>query len=174
MPYDVYDLNPADYVTAGAVGKPGQRTFYLQARRGRERVTLRCEKEHLLALTLGINQVLLALADGDAEAVPEPDPVIETGMELEKPLDPAFRVGLINLGYDPVTERLILILYELLPEESNAIPSVARIWITLPQARALSIRSEEVIKAGRPICAMCGEPIDPEGHFCPRKNGHKT
>ncbi len=174
MPYDVYDLNPADYATVGSVGEPGKRTFYIQARKGQRQITLRCEKAHLVLLIAGIEQILLIVAEGDLDTIPDPDPVLETGMALELPLDPVFHVGQINLGYDPVTERLVLIFYELLDEESKALPSVARFWITLPQARALAIRCKEVVEAGRPICVMCGEPIDPDGHFCPRKNGHKT
>jgi uncharacterized repeat protein (TIGR03847 family) len=64
--------------------------------------------------------------------------------------------------------------YEWLAEDEDAEPSVVRFWATPAQMRAFSIHAEEVVAAGRPICAMCGEPIDPEGHFCPRKNGHQT
>ena len=104
----------------------------------------------------------------------EPDPIITVGMDLEVPLEPAFRVGRVNLGYDQVSERLVVIAYELLEEGDEATPSVARFWATQAQMRAFSIHGQEVVAAGRPRCAMCGEPIDPEGHFCPRKNGHRT
>jgi uncharacterized repeat protein (TIGR03847 family) len=174
MPGEEYDLNPVDRITANAVGEPGNRVFYLQARKGGWLLTLLCEKEHVAALAVAIDQLLLSLVDGDVDAVVEPDPVLERGMELEYPLEPAFRVGQVSLGYDRHTGRLVIIVYELLAEDDPATPSVARLWATQAQMRALSIHGQQVVAAGRPICAMCGEPIDPEGHFCPRRNGHRT
>lgn len=174
MPYQVFDLNPVERITTDAIGKPGERVFYLQARQGRRLVTIICEKEHVAALSMAIDRVLLSLADDDAEAVVAPDPVIDEGMDLEYPLEPVFRAGRVNLGYDEVSERLVIIAYELMDEEDERSPSVARFWATLAQMRAFSIRGQEIVAAGRPICAMCGEPMDPEGHFCPRKNGHRT
>jgi uncharacterized repeat protein (TIGR03847 family) len=174
MPYAVFDLNPVDRITADAVGEPGKRVFYIQARKGRRQVTLLCEKEHVAALAMATEQVLLALAKGDADAVIEPDPVLHGGMDLEYPLEPDFRVGEVNLGYDEVTQRLVVIAYEQMEEGDDSPPSVARFWATPAQMRAFSIHGQDVVAAGRPRCAMCGEPIDPEGHFCPRRNGHRT
>jgi len=174
MPYQVFDLNPVERITTDAIGQPGERVFYLQARQGRRLVTIICEKEHVAALAMAIDRVLLSLADDDAEAVVAPDPIIDEGMDLEYPLEPVFRAGRVNLGYDEVSERLVIIAYELMDEEDERSPSVARFWATLAQMRAFSIRGQEIVAAGRPTCAMCGEPMDPEGHFCPRKNGHRT
>jgi uncharacterized repeat protein (TIGR03847 family) len=174
MPYSVFDLNPVDRITADAIGEPGNRVFYLQARKGQRQVTLLCEKEHVAALALATEQVLLALADGNADDVVEPDPAVHGGMDLEYPLDPVFRVGQVNLGYDEVSKLLVVIAYELLDEEdADLTPSVARFWATPAQMRAFSIHGQEVVSAGRPRCPMCGEPMDPEGHFCPRRNGHR-
>jgi uncharacterized repeat protein (TIGR03847 family) len=173
MPYQVFELKPVDRITADAVGEPGSRVFYLQARKGNRLVTVICEKDHVAGLATAIDQVLLSLADEDPDAVVAPDPVIEEGMDLEYPLDPVFRVGEVNLGFDQVSETLVIIAYELLPEEEDAPPSVARFWASPAQMRAFSIHGQEVVAAGRPICAMCGQPIDPEGHFCPRRNGHR-
>jgi uncharacterized repeat protein (TIGR03847 family) len=174
MPDQVFDLNPVDRITANAVGEPGNRTFYIQARKGRRLVTLICEKEHVAALALAIDEVLLSIAEGNADAVVEPDPVLEHGMDLEYPLEPAFRTGQVNLGYDEATKRLVIIAYELMDDEDDSPPSVARFWATPGQMRALGMHGQEVVSAGRPVCAMCGQPIDPEGHFCPRRNGHRT
>lgn len=174
MPYQVFDLNPIDRITTDAIGAPGQRVFYLQARQGNQLVTLICEKEHVASLAIAIDHVLLSLVDGDADAVVEPDAALHGGMDLEYPLEPVFRAGRVNLGYDQVSERLVIIAYELMAEDDDTPPSVARFWATPAQVRAFSIHGQEVVNAGRPACAMCGEPIDPEGHFCPRKNGHRT
>lgn len=174
MPHEVFDLNPVDRITADAIGEPGHRVFYLQARKGNRLVTVLCEKEQISALALAIDQVLLSLVDDDADAVVAPDPMLERGMDLEYPLDPAFRAGQVNLGYDQVSEHLVIIAYELMAEDDESPPSVARFWATPAQMRAFSIHTQDVVAAGRPICAMCGRPIDPEGHFCPRRNGHRT
>lgn len=173
-PVHVIDMNPVDRITTDAIGEPGNRVFYIQARKGSRLVTLMCEKEHVAGLSLAIEQVLLSLADDDPDAVVEPDPALLGGMELESPLEPLFRVGQVNLGYDQVTERLILIAYELLEEDEARPPTVTRLWATQAQMRAFSIHGQEVVAAGRARCAMCGDPIDPEGHFCLRKNGHKS
>jgi uncharacterized repeat protein (TIGR03847 family) len=174
MPDETFDLNPVERITADAIGEPGSRVFYIQARKGHRLVTVICEKEHVAALAFATDQILLSLADDDEDAVVEPDPAIDAGMDLEYPLEPVFRAGEVNLGYDQVSERLVVIAHELLDEDDESRPSVARFWATLEQMRAFSIRGQEVVAAGRPTCAMCGEPIDPEGHFCPRKNGHRT
>jgi uncharacterized repeat protein (TIGR03847 family) len=174
MPDETFDLNPVERITADAIGEPGRRVFYIQARKGHRLVTVICEKEHVAALAMATDQVLMSLAGDDENAVVEPDPAFDAGMDLEYPLEPVFRAGQVNLGYDQVSERLVVIAYELLDEDEESRPSVARFWATLEQMRAFSIHSQEVVAAGRPTCAMCGEPIDPEGHFCPRKNGHRT
>jgi uncharacterized repeat protein (TIGR03847 family) len=173
MPYQVFDLNPVDRITTDAVGEPGRRVFYLQGRKGLEVVTLICEKEHVAALAMAVEQFLLSQVE-DADDVVDPDPNIEEGMNLELPLEPLFRVGQVNLGFDQESENLVVIAYELLPEEDDAMPSIARFWATPAQMRAFSIHGQEVVAAGRPTCTMCGEPIDPEGHFCPRKNGDRA
>ena len=198
MPNQVLDLNPVDYMIPGAVGEPGKRVFYLQARKGRRLITVVCEKEHVAALALATERLLLALAGAEAgaDAAAEPDPTTMS-MSLEYPLEPLFRVGQINLGYDEISKRVVIIALETLeepadrraasdmrpgedaaPEASGAegdesTPSMVRFWVTPAQMRAFSIRGQELVAAGRPTCAMCGQPIDPEGHFCPRRNGHR-
>jgi uncharacterized repeat protein (TIGR03847 family) len=174
MPDETFDLNPVERITADAIGEPGSRVFYIQARKGHRLVTVICEKEHVAALATATEQILLSLAGNDEDAVVEPDPIIDAGMDLEYPLEPVFRAGQVDLGYDQVSKRLVVIAYELLEEEDEAQRSVARFWATLEQMRAFSMHGQEVVAAGRPTCAMCGQPIDPEGHFCPRKNGHRT
>lgn len=173
-PLHVIDLNPVDRITTDAIGEPGSRAFYIQARKGARLVTLLCEKEHVAGLALAIDQVLLTLADDDPDAVVDPDPVILGGMGLESPIEPLFRVGQVNLGYDQVTERLIIIAYELQDEDDPRPPTVTRLWATQAQMRSFSIHGQNVVAAGRSRCTMCGEPMDPEGHFCLRKNGHKS
>ena len=173
LPNQIFDLNPVDYVVPGAVGAPGKRTFYLQARKAYRLVTVICEKEHVSTLSLAADRLLMALAGGDAVAAVEPDPATMS-MALEVPFEPLFRVGQINLGYDETSKRIVIIALELLEEGDESTPSALRLWLTPAQMRAFGIRGQELVAAGRPLCAMCGQPVDPEGHFCPRRNGHRT
>jgi len=173
MPNQVFELNPVDFVVPGAVGQPGKRTFYLQARKGHRLITLVCEKEHVAGLAVAAGRLLLALAGGDADAIAEPD-TTTMSMALEVPLEPLFRVGQIDLGYDEVSKRVVIIAHEALEEGDESTPSAVHLWATPAQMRALIMRGQQLVAAGRPTCAMCGQPIDPEGHFCPRRNGHRT
>jgi uncharacterized repeat protein (TIGR03847 family) len=95
-------------------------------------------------------------------------------MQLKVPVDPAFRVGQLGLGYDQERDLLVLVAQEVVaegrdPEEA----STARFFATRSQMRALGAYGQELVKQGRPTCGNCGQPMDPEGHFCPRSNGHK-
>ncbi|HET7010711.1 MAG TPA: DUF3090 domain-containing protein [Anaerolineales bacterium] len=174
MPGQQFDLNPVTRITTGAVGPPGKRVFYLQARGGDEMVTLIVEKIQVQSLAVGLEQFLVELA-GQFPGLPEASASYDQGeMELETPIDPAFRVGQIGLGYDQPSDRIVVVARELQPEGSDPEEaSVARLWCTRDQLRAMCQHGLEVASRGRPICGNCGEPIDPEGHFCPRSNGHK-
>jgi len=170
----VFDLNPVDRITAGAVGPPGKRVFYLQARQGEQLVTLVVEKQQVQALAIGVEQLLGDLQQRFpqlAEASGESSP---TGMDLEQPIDPAFRVGQLGVGYDEANDMLVVVAREV-QEEGEDIEAVttARFWGSRAQIRAACRWGLEVAGQGRPICGNCGEPIDPEGHFCPKRNGHK-
>jgi uncharacterized repeat protein (TIGR03847 family) len=174
MPGQVYELNPVTHITTGAVGQPGQRVFYLQASRGAETVTLIIEKLQVEALAQSITQMITELHEkfpdlSRAEASYQPE-----RMALKLPLDPAFRVGQLGLGYDPDRDLLVLVAQEITTEErSPEEAGVARLFATRPQMLALSEHGHAIVRQGRPICGLCGQPIDPQGHFCPRSNGHK-
>ena len=95
-------------------------------------------------------------------------------MRITPPVDPLFRVGEMGLGYDEEHDMVVLVAREMLAEGQDAEESgVVRFWCTRSQVRALGHWGLEVANRGRPICPQCGEPMDPAGHFCPKKNGHK-
>ncbi len=173
MPNEVIELNPITHITAGAIGEPGSRTFYLQARQGTQLVTLLCEKQQVAALALGVEQLLEQLAEKDPELAGTLDMVLDTDMELEEPLEPVFRVGQMGLGYDEEHHLLVLVAQELLAEgEDTSTASSARFWGTAAQMRTMARHAQDVVASGRPTCPLCGAPMDAEGHFCPRRNGH--
>jgi uncharacterized repeat protein (TIGR03847 family) len=168
-----FDFNPVTHITAGYIGQPGRRVFYLQARGEADLLTLIIEKQQLQALALGIQQFLSEVKEKMPELAEPTADYNPKEMELQKPVDPAFRVGQLGLAYDESHDLVVLVAQEVVvegrdPEEGAS----ARLFATRSQVLALSQHSLEVIKQGRPICGNCGQPIDPSGHFCPKRNGH--
>ena len=51
-------------------------------------------------------------------------------------------------------------------------PDIFRIRFEPAAARQFVARAMRVLAAGRPPCPLCGQPLDPQGHLCPRRNGH--
>lgn len=165
------ELNPVNRITTGAVGPPGERIFYIQARSENRLVSLLVEKHQVQSLAIGLDEFLEELGNrlpDLPEASAEYDSV---EMELEEPLDPLFRVGQIGLGYDEESDRLVLIARQIDNQDEDT--EVVRLWCTRSQLRAMCSWGLEVASRGRPICGNCGEPKDPRGHFCPKSNGHK-
>jgi hypothetical protein len=70
----------------------------------------------------------------------------------------------------------VIVVSELVPEDVEPEDaSTARFFCSRAQVDALSKHGVEVVSKGRPICALCGKPMDAEGNvqgFCPRRNGH--
>jgi uncharacterized repeat protein (TIGR03847 family) len=51
-------------------------------------------------------------------------------------------------------------------------PDLLRVRLTPAAAAGFVERATRVVAAGRPPCPLCGRPLDPQGHLCPRKNGY--
>jgi uncharacterized repeat protein (TIGR03847 family) len=180
------DLQPVTHLTTDALGQPGKRVFYLQGWQGERTITLIVEKIQIQSLAVGLEQFLAEILEkfpGLEEASADYD---EEKMHIHPPVDPLFRVGELGLGYDAENDQVVLVTRELIPEsqepsETGEIGgtgeasegSVVRFWCTRSQIRAMCHWGMEVASRGRPICPQCGEPMEPEGHFCPKKNGHK-
>lgn len=163
-----FDFDPVDRITAGAVGEPGDRVFYLQARAGGRLITLLAEKDQVQVLAATLDRLVESLSA--RPDVPEP---AESELELEEPLVPEWRAGSISLEYDEGADRIAIVVEEALAEESEDEPAKARLVATRAQMRAMARRALEICAAGRPRCQLCGFPIDPEGHACPALNGHR-
>jgi uncharacterized repeat protein (TIGR03847 family) len=174
MPSLEFELRPVRKITTDAIGEPGKRVFYLQARSEDQLVTLIIEKQQVQSLAIGVEQFLQDLQKRYPEISQASQDYIETEMALEQPIDPAFRVGQLGLGYDEDADLLILVARELVTTETEEESSaVARFWCTRSQMSAMCHWGLELASRGRPICGNCGQPIDKEGHFCPKSNGHR-
>jgi uncharacterized repeat protein (TIGR03847 family) len=199
MPRRRYIFDPPDRFVAGAVGEPGDRAFFLQAREGRRVVSVALEKVQVAVLTERLGALLEELGrrgvpevevEVESEAgEPEPDPVVgladasdDVGM-LDEPLNEAFRAGSLTLGWDGGAGR-VLVEARAQDEDGEAIdpdddddededgPDLLRVRMTAAAARGFVERAARVVAGGRPPCPLCGAPLDPLGHICPRRNGH--
>lgn len=166
---DSFNHDVVDQITVGTVGPPGHRVFLLQSLAAGEWVTLKVEKMQVRALADSIQQILADLP----QPGPLPDPDFH---ELES----RWIVGELGLAYDADSDRLLIMAEELVfvdedadDEEADPDPAVARFTITREQAAALAIRSRLLVEAGRPPCPVCGYPLEPSGHSCPRLNGNR-
>jgi uncharacterized repeat protein (TIGR03847 family) len=171
------DLGPVDRITADAVGEPGERTFYIQARAGDEMVTVIVEKQQVQLLAASVLE-LLEDVETDAPAADE------GSMGLEEPFDPRWRAGRLSIGFDQERDLFLLEVEEFRPDAEELDPDdprtllpeadaeSIRIWASPAQMLALSRHGAAVAARGRPTCQFCGNPIDAEGHACPAMNGH--
>jgi uncharacterized repeat protein (TIGR03847 family) len=158
-----FDLDAPEHFTTGAIGKPGERVFYIQARQKAQLVTLKSEKEQIRALATYLAQML--------DKLPTPAETPPASLDLVEPLEAAWPVASLGLGWDDERERVIVVAESVVEEEGEEV-ATARFAVTRAQAAAFVERAEALVKAGRPVCPICSQPKDPEGHVCPRSNGH--
>ena len=172
------ELDPVTRLTADAVGEPGQRTFYLQAASGADQVTLLVEKEQVRRLAENLQTWLPELAASRPEDPAEAAAAEAGELALSEPLEPDFRVGQLTLSYDPERDRVLVVATELQADEEEdpleaPEPLEVRLYVTRPQLRVLARHGAQVVARGRPLCPLCGNPLDPTGHICPAQNGHR-
>ena len=196
MPRQVFFYEQPDRFVAGTVGQPGQRVFFLQATAAGRTTSVALEKTQVEALAERIDELLdeVVRRSGGSASVPAVAPAeLADTAPLDTPVEEEFRVGTMALAWDTAAERMILeaqALVELdaeaelssedleaaeemlLQDEENG-PPMLRVRLTGAQARSFAKRALEVVSAGRPLCPLCGNPLDPTGHICPAKNGHR-
>jgi uncharacterized repeat protein (TIGR03847 family) len=180
-------LDPVDLITVDAIGKPGNRVFYIQGRQGEQVVSLIIEKIQLQSLIAGVSEFLKEVIGKYPDRISTDIDLKEEAMRILPPVDPKFRVGDMGLAYDDERDLVCIIAREMdifqaeedenedeeeklkEADEGNAV----RYWCTRGQLLTLAHWGAIVLERGRPICPQCLQPMEPEGHFCPKKNGHK-
>src|SRR3972149_1828934 len=173
MPRFEIDVDPCDHITADAIGSPGQRVFYLQAYQDQRTITILIEKAQLQSLAIGVEQFLSQINQQNPDLEEASGEFSEEHMRIHPPVDPLFRAGEIGLGYDKDRDRVVIFTKELLTEEDEPESAAqVRFWGTRAQLRMRARGGAGVSPGGRPTCPQCGQPMEPEGHFCPKKNGH--
>ena len=172
MPGNEMELKPVTRITTDAIGPPGKRVFYIQGESGQETITLLVEKFQVQSLSIGIEQFLADIHGKFPEIEEAVADYQEVHMHITPPVDPLFRVGELSLGYNANEDLILLLAKESADEdEDDEEADIVRFWCTRSQIRALAHWGIEVAARGREICPQCGEPMDPSGHFCPKKNG---
>jgi uncharacterized repeat protein (TIGR03847 family) len=192
MPRRRYIFDPPDRFVAGTVGEPGDRTFFLQAREGGRIVSIALEKVQVAVLAerlgalldeLDLRGIAATIERPAVEAVAADDDTDLDSAPLDEPLNEAFRAGSLTLGWDGGAER-VLVEARAQDADGEAIdpdedddededgPDLLRVRMTAAAARSFVARAANVVSAGRPPCPLCGAPLDPLGHICPRRNGH--
>lgn len=174
MPSTEIDLRPVTHITTDAIGPPGKRVFYIQGWQGDRTVALIVEKIQVQSLAISLEQFLSEIYEKFPDLPDASSDYTEDKMHINPPVDPLFRVGELGLGYEAEDDLIVLITREVVTEGSDPEDSrIVRFWCSRSQIRAMCLWGMEVASRGRPTCPQCGEPMEPEGHFCPKKNGHK-
>ena len=153
-----YVFAKPDKVMVGVLGEVGNRLFLLQAREGRRLVIVKCEKQQLAALALWLAQVIAEM--GRPSELP-------SDLALEPEYETDFVAGDIAVALDEESQS-IEVTFESLEGEDELVLTLTREW-----AGGLAIAIARLVEAGRPACPLCGGPLDPRGHDCPRTNGHE-
>jgi uncharacterized repeat protein (TIGR03847 family) len=168
----LFIFDEPDRFVAGTVGEPGDRTFYLQARKGGALVSVGLEKAQVAALAERLDDLLDAVDAPTAQTIADEH-------DLEQPVVELFRVGAMALAWDAGNDAVVIEAqtptddgeYAELPDDAEDGPDLLRVRLDPSQARRFVRRAEALLSAGRPACPFCGQPLDPQGHFCPRGNG---
>ncbi len=168
-----FEFLEPDHFTAGTIGEPGRRVFYLQARQDAHVVSLRLEKQQVAALGEYLAGILADLPDA------EPLPV---SLELIEPIVAEWVIGSLAVAYEEADDRILLVAEELIVVDEDEAEEIATDPSSLPEGASARFRlsrsqvlafirtAAELVTSGRPLCRLCGKPMDPDGHACPRLN----
>jgi uncharacterized repeat protein (TIGR03847 family) len=198
MTHQVHSFEPPDRFVAGTVGEPGDRTFFLQARGGGRVISVALEKVQVSLLAEKLEELLIEA--NKRFGVNLPDAPVLAGHDnepLDTPVDEEFRVGTLGLAFDVDTTTVVIEAIEAgegdaevdlgADDEEDDDGSLGedgdddepdddldrlRVRLTPEATRAFIDRARRVVAAGRPPCPLCGQPLDPAGHLCPRHNGY--
>ena len=192
MTHQVHAFEPPERFVAGTVGPPGERAFFLQARGGGRLVSVALEKVQVSLLAEKLEELLTEAQRRFGVDLPELAPVVGDNEPLDTPVDEEFRVGTLGLAFDVDTATVVIEAIaagEVEPEvelgdddddsdddddddEPDEDLDRLRVRLTPQATRQFIERARRVVNAGRPPCPLCGQPLDPAGHLCPRHNGY--
>ncbi len=150
--------SPVERFVAGAIGPPGERTFYLEVDTDDSHDWYLVEKAQVAALAEEGSRLLADLGFTGTGAG------IELG-DISEPSRVAFRVGELALVYAEGSEFVTITARGATDDE------VATWAVTPAQLDAVVTAARRAVAAGRPKCPRCGLAMDRDGHVCPTTNG---
>jgi len=181
MPRQIHIFRSPERFLAGTVGQPGEREFFVQAVDGKRIVSVACEKQQVAILADRLGSLITEVGRRfGAQPAQEPS-VLRQADLLQTPVEAEFRVGTMGLAWDGAGSHVIVELLALTDQEvgedvvledRDDAPDALRVFLTLAEARDFAQHAQRIVAAGRPPCPLCGNPLDPEGHICPRLNGY--
>ncbi|GGL93180.1 DUF3090 domain-containing protein [Nakamurella endophytica] len=180
MSRQIHVFRSPDRFLAGTVGQPGEREFYLQVADGRRVFSVACEKQQVAVLADRLDSLITEVARRFGAEIGSTGHA-DADLALTTPVDAEFRVGTMGLAWDGEGSQVIVELLAISDEEVGEDvvledredgPDALRVFLSLAEAREFARRAERVVAAGRPPCPLCSNPLDPEGHICPRLNGY--
>lgn len=154
-----FDLPDIDRFVSGTVGPAGERSFFLQAVAGGEVVTLKVEKQQVLALAEYLDEMLNDLPQPESTTVPDPG-------SLATPIEPEWSVGSMGVAYVESRDRVALWAEQLQREETDESPATGRFQLTRGQVVAFIRDARMLVASGRPPCPYCGSPLNDGGTWC--------
>ncbi|SFR27764.1 conserved hypothetical protein [Lentzea waywayandensis] len=179
----IHVFRAPDRFIAGTVGQPGDRTFYLQASEQSRLISVALEKQQVQVLAERIGSLLEEVHRRFGADVPDEAPPDDLDTQpLDVPVEEEFRVGTMGLGWDAESKAVVIELLAISEEEVDEAvvlddteegPDAVRVFLSPSAARAFAERADRVINAGRKPCPLCAEPLDADGHICPRQNGYR-
>lgn len=178
MPRRIFIFDPPDRFVCGTVGPMGERTFFLQAMEGDRIVSVVLEKIQVAAIAERIGAIV---ADLDRQGLPAPPSQGDDDRPLDEPVREEFRVGTIALAWDADEAMLMIEAREQTGEEDEDLelddedpdgPDLLRVHLPVAAAKGFAERAARIVAGGRPPCPFCGQPLDPQGHLCARRNGY--
>ena len=180
MTRQIHVFRSPDRFLAGTIGQPGEREFFLQVADGRRIFSVACEKQQVAVLADRLGSLITEVAKRFDVNAPSTSATGDD-LTLTTPVDAEFRVGTMGLAWDGEESQVIVELLALSEEEVGEDivledredgPDALRVFLSLAEAQDFARRAELVVSAGRPPCPLCANPLDPEGHICPRLNGY--
>lgn len=177
----VHEFSWPDRVVIGVIGLPGARTFYLQVRAGKQIVSIAMEKQQSALLAEKIDEILdqLITVEGNPFSIPTGTPLELVDNDPLEDVQEQFRTGAMSLGWDPSTAQIVIEAHPITEDDSEADDNaesphedganeteMLRVRMPVGSARAFAKRTREIVGAGRPLCPLCGYPMDADGHIC--------
>jgi uncharacterized repeat protein (TIGR03847 family) len=159
-----FDLSDVTHFVCGTIGPPGNRVFHLQVEADGRNIAFRIEKQQVAVLCDYLERIL---ATHDV-----PDSAPAHMRDLVEPVTDEWTIGSMMVAINENVGKVIVIVEELDDDEDDPElePAQARIALTRGQVEAFIDGARRVVDGGRPICRLCGHPMDPDGHPCPRLN----